>query len=145
MLIEQILHWGLALIPVLILLIIFVSFDAFKLMSWGEILALLGRSLACGELAALRVDAFTTWEQVDVPPNPRDRLAPDRFRGKERSRDLGAPNQLDHGRYRRGLAWRAVVGVPESRLDRSVFSDGDQSAVGLNEAAAGRAGVILAL
>ena len=41
MLIDQALHWGLALIPVLILLVIFVSFDAFKLMSLGEILVLL--------------------------------------------------------------------------------------------------------
>jgi len=49
MLIEQTLHWGLALVPVLILLVIFVSFDAFKLMSWGEILAL----LAVGGLGAI--------------------------------------------------------------------------------------------
>ena len=41
MLIEQFIHWGLALVPVLILLAIFVWFDAFKLMGIGEILVLL--------------------------------------------------------------------------------------------------------
>ena len=41
MLIDQALHWGLALVPVLILLVIFISFDAFKLMSFSEILLLL--------------------------------------------------------------------------------------------------------
>jgi len=41
MFVEQFVHWGLALVPVLILLAIFVWFDAFKLMSIGEILVLL--------------------------------------------------------------------------------------------------------
>ena len=41
MIVEQFVHWGLALVPVLILLAIFVWFDAFKLMSLGEILILL--------------------------------------------------------------------------------------------------------
>lgn len=41
MIVEQFIHWGLALVPVLILLAIFVWFDAFKLMSLGEILTLL--------------------------------------------------------------------------------------------------------
>ena len=41
MLIEQSLHWGLALVPVLVLLTLFVSFDAFKLMSLKELLVLL--------------------------------------------------------------------------------------------------------
>lgn len=41
MIVEQFIHWGLALVPVLILLAIFVWFDAFKLMSVGEILILL--------------------------------------------------------------------------------------------------------
>ncbi len=41
MFIEQFIHWGLALVPVLLLLAIFVWFDAFKLMSFGEILLLL--------------------------------------------------------------------------------------------------------
>lgn len=49
MFIDQVLHWGLALIPVLVLLAIFVSFDAFKLMSFTEILVL----LALGGVAAL--------------------------------------------------------------------------------------------
>jgi len=49
MLIDQALHWGLALVPVLILLLIFVSFDAFKLMSLKEIAAL----LALGGLGAI--------------------------------------------------------------------------------------------
>ena len=34
-------HWGLALVPVLVLLAIFISLDAFKLMRFGEILLLL--------------------------------------------------------------------------------------------------------
>ena len=33
MIVEQLINWGLALVPVLILLAIFVWFDAFKLMS----------------------------------------------------------------------------------------------------------------
>src|SRR5687767_9127940 len=41
MFVEQFIHWGLALVPVLVLLAIFVWFDAFKLMSIGEILVLL--------------------------------------------------------------------------------------------------------
>jgi len=41
MLIENSLHWGLALVPVLLLLTLFVSFDAFKLMSLKELLLLL--------------------------------------------------------------------------------------------------------
>ena len=45
----ELLHWGLALVPVLLLLAIFVSFDAFKLMSLKEILVL----LALGALAAV--------------------------------------------------------------------------------------------
>ena len=49
MLIAQALHWSLALVPVLVLLTIFVSFDAFKLMSLKEILLL----LVLGGLAAL--------------------------------------------------------------------------------------------
>lgn len=49
MLLDQALHWSLALIPVLVLLTIFVSFDAFKLMSLTEILVL----LALGGLAAV--------------------------------------------------------------------------------------------
>lgn len=49
MLIDQFIHWGLALVPVLVLLAIFVSFDAFKLMSLPEILIL----LALGGLAAV--------------------------------------------------------------------------------------------
>ena len=42
-------HWALALVPVLLLLAIFVSFDAFKLMSLKELLVL----LALGGLAAV--------------------------------------------------------------------------------------------
>src|ERR671921_1486211 len=42
-------HWALALVPVLFLLAIFVSFDAFKLMSLKEILVL----LVLGGLAAV--------------------------------------------------------------------------------------------
>ena len=42
-------HWGLALIPVLVMLAVFVWLDAFKLMSLGEILLL----LVLGGLAAL--------------------------------------------------------------------------------------------
>jgi RsiW-degrading membrane proteinase PrsW (M82 family) len=42
-------HWGLALVPVLILLTLFVWLDAFRLMSFGEVLVL----LALGGLAAL--------------------------------------------------------------------------------------------
>ena len=41
MLLAQALHWSLALVPVLLLLAIFVSFDAFKLMSIKEIILLL--------------------------------------------------------------------------------------------------------
>ena len=41
MIVEQFIHWGLALVPVLVLLAIFVWFDAFKLMSIWEILILL--------------------------------------------------------------------------------------------------------
>ncbi len=41
MLIAEAAHWGLALIPVLVMLAIFVWLDAFKLMSLGEILVLL--------------------------------------------------------------------------------------------------------
>jgi RsiW-degrading membrane proteinase PrsW (M82 family) len=41
MLLAQTLHWSLALVPVLVLLTIFVSFDAFKLMSLHEIMLLL--------------------------------------------------------------------------------------------------------
>jgi RsiW-degrading membrane proteinase PrsW (M82 family) len=44
-------HWGLALVPVLILLAIFVWLDAFKLMSLGEILLL----LVLGGVAAIAV------------------------------------------------------------------------------------------
>jgi RsiW-degrading membrane proteinase PrsW (M82 family) len=44
-------HWGLALVPVLILLTVFVWLDAFKLMSFGEILVL----LLLGGIAALAV------------------------------------------------------------------------------------------
>jgi len=40
-LIAQAGHWGLALVPVLVMLAIFVWLDAFKLMSFGEILVLL--------------------------------------------------------------------------------------------------------
>jgi RsiW-degrading membrane proteinase PrsW (M82 family) len=42
-------HWGLALLPVLLLLVLFVWLDAFKLMSLGEILVL----LAAGGVAAI--------------------------------------------------------------------------------------------
>src|SRR5690349_15665567 len=35
-------HWGLALVPVLVMLAVFTWLDAFKLMSFGEILILLG-------------------------------------------------------------------------------------------------------
>ena len=45
----QAFHWALALVPVLLLLAIFVSFDAFKLMSLKEILVL----LVLGALAAI--------------------------------------------------------------------------------------------
>jgi RsiW-degrading membrane proteinase PrsW (M82 family) len=48
MLIAQALHWSLALVPVLLLLTVFLSFDAFKLMSLGEIMLL----LVLGGLAA---------------------------------------------------------------------------------------------
>jgi RsiW-degrading membrane proteinase PrsW (M82 family) len=41
MLVDQLLHWGLALVPVLVLLTIFISFDVFKLMSLKEIALLL--------------------------------------------------------------------------------------------------------
>jgi len=44
-------HWGLALIPVLVLLVMFVWFDAFKLMSLREILLL----LALGAVAGIAV------------------------------------------------------------------------------------------
>src|SRR3982751_757565 len=40
-------HWGLALVPVLVLLAIFVWLDAFKLMSFKEILLLLGLGGLC--------------------------------------------------------------------------------------------------
>src|SRR4051794_21555975 len=40
-------HWGLALVPVLVLLVIFVWLDAFKLMSLREILLLLGLGGLC--------------------------------------------------------------------------------------------------
>src|SRR5689334_19418603 len=42
-------HWGLAIIPVLVMLAIFVWLDAFKLMSFKEIVVL----LALGGIAAL--------------------------------------------------------------------------------------------
>jgi RsiW-degrading membrane proteinase PrsW (M82 family) len=48
-LLAQAAHWGIALIPVLVMLAIFVWLDAFKLMSLGELLVL----LALGGLAAL--------------------------------------------------------------------------------------------
>ena len=48
-LIEQSAHWGLALVPVFVLLTIFIWLDAFKLMSLKEILGL----LALGAIAAL--------------------------------------------------------------------------------------------
>lgn len=41
MLLAQSLHWALALVPVLVLLAVFVSFDVFKLMSFRELLLLL--------------------------------------------------------------------------------------------------------
>ena len=50
-------HWALALVPVLILLAMFVSFDAFKLMSRGEMLLLL--PLVMWIVAALFVLYFT--------------------------------------------------------------------------------------
>jgi protease PrsW len=37
----EVVHWGLALVPVLVLLVIFVGFDAFKLMSLSEVVVLL--------------------------------------------------------------------------------------------------------
>jgi RsiW-degrading membrane proteinase PrsW (M82 family) len=49
MLFAQAVHWALALVPVLLLLTIFVGFDAFKLMSFREILLL----LALGGLGAV--------------------------------------------------------------------------------------------
>jgi RsiW-degrading membrane proteinase PrsW (M82 family) len=49
MLIAQAAHWGLALVPVLVLLTLFVWLDAFKLMSFGEVLVL----LMLGGVAAL--------------------------------------------------------------------------------------------
>jgi RsiW-degrading membrane proteinase PrsW (M82 family) len=49
MLLTEAAHWGLALVPVLVLLALFVWLDAFKLMSFGEILVL----LMLGGLAAL--------------------------------------------------------------------------------------------
>jgi RsiW-degrading membrane proteinase PrsW (M82 family) len=49
MLITQALHWALALVPVLVLLTLFVSFDVFKLMSLREIAVL----LALGGVAAV--------------------------------------------------------------------------------------------
>lgn len=39
--IAQLAHWGLALVPVLVLLTVFVWLDAFKLMSFGEVVLLL--------------------------------------------------------------------------------------------------------
>ena len=48
-LIDQSAHWGLALVPVFVLLAIFIWLDAFKLMSLKEILGLLG----LGAIAAL--------------------------------------------------------------------------------------------
>lgn len=48
-LIDQSVHWGLALVPVLVLLAIFVWLDAFKLMSFKEIVVL----LLLGAIAAL--------------------------------------------------------------------------------------------
>jgi RsiW-degrading membrane proteinase PrsW (M82 family) len=45
----EVAHWGLALVPVLIMLALFVWLDAFKLMSFGEIVVL----LVLGGLAAL--------------------------------------------------------------------------------------------
>src|SRR5438552_3628060 len=44
-------HWGLALVPVLILLTIFVWLDAFKLMSFREIVLLLGLGGLCAAAA----------------------------------------------------------------------------------------------
>jgi len=49
MLLTEAVHWGLALVPVLILLTLFAWLDAFKLMSFGEILVL----LMLGGVAAL--------------------------------------------------------------------------------------------
>lgn len=48
-LVAQSLHWGVALVPVLVLLSLFVWLDAFKLMSLGEVLLL----LTLGAVAAL--------------------------------------------------------------------------------------------
>jgi RsiW-degrading membrane proteinase PrsW (M82 family) len=41
LLLAQAAHWGLALVPVLVLLVLFIWLDAFKLMSFGEVLILL--------------------------------------------------------------------------------------------------------
>src|SRR4051794_8726883 len=51
MVIAQVAHWGLALIPVLLLLAIYVWLDAFKLMSLRDVVVL----LALGGIAALIV------------------------------------------------------------------------------------------
>ena len=51
MLAIQAAHWGLALVPVLVLLVMFVWFDAFKLMSFREIILL----LALGGVAGIAV------------------------------------------------------------------------------------------
>jgi RsiW-degrading membrane proteinase PrsW (M82 family) len=49
LLVAQAAHWGLALVPVLVLLAIFIWLDAFKLMSFGEVIVL----LLLGGIAAL--------------------------------------------------------------------------------------------
>jgi len=59
----EIIHWGLALVPVLILLAIFTWLDAFELMSMGEILVL----LALGGLAAF-VCYPISGRMIDVLP-----------------------------------------------------------------------------
>jgi len=51
MVFAQVAHWGLALIPVLLLLAVYVWLDAFKLMSLREVVVL----LALGGIAALVV------------------------------------------------------------------------------------------
>lgn len=71
----QAMHWGLALVPVLVLLAIFVWLDAFKLMSLREILLLLGLG-GLGALAAYPVSGrvldalpigFSTYSRFVAP------------------------------------------------------------------------------
>src|SRR5207237_4053893 len=57
------LHWGVALVPVLVMLSVFVWLDAFALMSWKEVLVLLVLG-AVGALAAYPISG----RMLDILP-----------------------------------------------------------------------------